>query len=369
MGRAKQLLIPTRAAGCEYLLQDEFTTARAAGAVNGTPTDPPGDTRVATDTGNRLSISGGAAQFALGGAGGDPGLWYSQKTHALGLMLAASVRFDGSSADNIFTLGWDTNQAGRPNATSLRTGAGGKFLLYNSEYGVAADNVGTYVTNTDYCLALVQRAAGSYVFIKGGIYTQWTHLWPLGTGAADWYPNISDYNRTAEVTYIRISQLAAPFDSAYDFATERLAGARSAGDTFAHEADYVGHFTVTTVPTGGQIEFWFRIQDSSNYWAVTVNAAGDLDLDEVVAGSPTQRATAAGVISNGDVITITADDETISVFDGNTRRIHYTSAANFKTEISGELDTEGTGGAVSDIVIYPRTLSGQALNELNKCST
>src|SRR5690606_5532771 len=90
--------------------------------------------------------------------------------------------------------------------------------------------------------------------------------------------------------------LRAPWNTDYGIATQRLAGARSAGDTFTHEADCLLEFTVTTLPSADQIEMRFRAQDASNYWQVTVDSSGNLDLDEVVGGVVTQRGTAAGVI-------------------------------------------------------------------------
>ncbi len=164
----------------------------------------------------------------------------------------------------------------------------------------------------------------------------------------------------------RGSQLPTPWDSDNGIATQVLAGVRAAGDTFTHEADCLIEFEVTTVPAALQIELRFRIQDASNFWQVTIDSTGALDLDEVVATVVTQRGTAAGVIVNGDRIVIIADDETIRVYEANVLRITYALAVNFKTETAGELETEGTGGAVSDIISWPRVISGDALTALNR---
>jgi hypothetical protein len=168
--------------------------------------------------------------------------------------------------------------------------------------------------------------------------------------------------------FVRVAQLTAPWNASdYGLATQQLAGARAPGDTFTHEANCLIEFTVATLPGAGtQIELRFRVQDATNYWQVTVDSTGALDLDEVVAGVVTQRGTAAGVIANGDRIVITAVGQTIKVYEANTLRITYATAANFATETDGELETEGTGGAVTDIVSWPRTLSGAALAELQR---
>ena len=97
-----------------------------------------------------------------------------------------------------------------------------------------------------------------------------------------------------------------------------------------------------------------------------------MSLDEIVGGSPTVRGSSAGVVANGGRIVIIADDTTIKIYttvkkyEANNLQITYTSATNFKTETDGELDNLGTGGAVSDLISWPRTLSGAALTELEK---
>src|SRR3990167_322284 len=61
-----------------YTLNDQFTTDRAAGAVNGTSAEPTGGTRTVVDTNSKLSISGSQLSFATGGVdyGVNPGIWY-----------------------------------------------------------------------------------------------------------------------------------------------------------------------------------------------------------------------------------------------------------------------------------------------------
>ena len=46
--------------GVSYLLRDEFTSALAAGSVNGTAAEPGPGTRAVTDANSKLSITGGA---------------------------------------------------------------------------------------------------------------------------------------------------------------------------------------------------------------------------------------------------------------------------------------------------------------------
>jgi hypothetical protein len=62
---------------------------------------------------------------------------------------------------------------------------------------------------------------------------------------------------------------------------------------------------------------------------------------------------------------VIADGTTIRVYANNVLKITYTSATNFQTATQGRVYL-GTGGAVSDIVTYPRYLSGEALTVLNR---
>ena len=206
-----------------------------------------------------------------------------------------------------------------------------------------------------------------HYLIKGGAFADWRLMLPtVGGSGLTIYPGISCVDGDGWHDNVSLQQLGAPWDTAYGIATQRLAGARSAGDTFTHEADCSIEFTVATLPTAGQVELFFRIQDATNYWQVTVDSTGALDLDEVVAGAATQRGTSAGAITAGERIVINAHSQTIDVFDPGARHIHYTTAANFLTETDGELNDEGTGGAVTDIVSWPYALSGAALAQLTR---
>ena len=163
---------------------------------------------------------------------------------------------------------------------------------------------------------------------------------------------------------IRVSDLAAPWNTDDGIATVILSGARSPGDTWTHEANHLTYTAITTLPTLLQIEFRLRIQDTLNYWQVTVDSAGKMDLDEVVAGVATERGTSTTVTA-GERMGWIADGSTIAVYDSTARRINYATASNFATATSGELTTEGTGGAVTGIEVWPRTLSGTAKDALD----
>ncbi len=74
-----------------YLVNDTFTTDRAAGAVNGTDAEPGPGRRTVTDAGARISLTGGKARFAGGVAfndysGANVNYWLSGMPQALALI-------------------------------------------------------------------------------------------------------------------------------------------------------------------------------------------------------------------------------------------------------------------------------------------
>ncbi len=227
-------------------------------------------------------------------------------------------------------------------------------LEIRDDADIAIDD--TFDAATDYDLVVILRTNGAWFYVRGGVFTAWTLIWiSITDTTSPLNAVINSFNQAVgdAIKALSVSQLGAPFTDDFGIATDRLAGARSAGDTFTHTADCFIEFTVTTVPSALQIEMSFRIQDATNRWKVTVDSSGDTDLDEIVAGAPTQRGTAAAVIVDGERMSIRAIGTTIKVYDSSAVRIAFTSASNFQTETDGELDTEGTGGAVDDIVASP----------------
>lgn len=343
-----------------YTLLDQFITNEAAPMASPRTCEPgPGMLNI-VDTGNNLSIAANRLTAAPGVGNGDPGIYIpATLSRAAGRSLFATVQLSG--AGNAW-WGWSL-------ATSIALGEGTLFFrsTANIYHASTTTQLMPYANSVDYKIGSILRSNGDFLVIKGGAFTEWTLLWvAYGFTTANLYAGFGGASVGANrlTDNLRIVDLPVPFDTDYGISTQRLAGARSAGDTFTHEANCLIEFTETTRPTGGQTEVFIRQQDASNYWQVTVDSAGNLDLDEVVAGVPTQRGTAAGVIANGDRIVVIADGTTFRVYEANTLRITYAAAVNFATETDGKLNDEGTAGSVSDIVAYPRVFSGAALTIL-----
>jgi len=200
-----------------YTLNDTFNTDLAAGAVNGTLATDGVSARLVTDANSKLSISGGTMNFATGGVTwGDPGIWYPSVSRVAGRMLVGKInRALGSSI-----IGFGAATSGFPSDSVVYTDGSGNIW---HDGGSAV--VGSEATGTDYITATILRGSGSYTFIKGGAYTNWTLLWVKSTSStATLYPGVSvGTNATVySADNIRIpSALWLPTPLAYDtFATD-----------------------------------------------------------------------------------------------------------------------------------------------------
>ncbi len=299
-------------------------------------------------------------------ASGDPGITSEGFARASGLVFYCTVTT--STISDRCQVGFDAQTTGGTDrfASAMFFRESGALRVYDE---AAQPLVEAYAELYKYEVAIVLRSVGAFYYIKGGLFTNWELVWVgVSEASSPMYARILINTLAGLVTThdtMRVSQLSAPWTDDYGIATDRLAGARSAGDTFTHEADCLLEYTVDTLPTStNRIRVALRRQDADNYWHNRVESTGQVNLYEVVSGSPALRAASgAGVASAGSRVVIIADDEAIKVYTDNALLFTYSSAVNFKTETAGALDDEG-GGSVSDIVSWPRTLSGSAKDAL-----
>jgi hypothetical protein len=192
-------LLLTQKAAIQYLLRDEFSTDLAAGSVNGTASEPGPGTRVVTDTGSKLSISGGVLSFATGGvAAGNPGVYLGPYARTVGRFFYAATVL----TTDTFAIGWDTD-----NLSTLYDGF--RFASSSNLNILSAGGpiiVGSWASATTYLVCVVMRAAGSLYFIKGGAFTNWTMIYASTTGSASFYASGAAANTTsvATIDYIRV---------------------------------------------------------------------------------------------------------------------------------------------------------------------
>ncbi len=214
--------------------------------------------------------------------------------------------------------------------------------------------------NATYEFMVVLRAAGALYYIRGGGFAAWTlfHVDNVVTTSPLYGMIANPSNVAASVSEgidssFRTAYLGGSHASEYGVATQRLAGARAALDTFTHTPDCLIEFVITTLPSAGSIDIHFRKTDASNYWLIRISTTGALTLFEVVATVETQRATAAAVISNGHRALVRAWGGTIAAASNDTSRWSYTSAITSIGATAGSVASLGTGGAVADLVAWP----------------
>ena len=350
-----------------YMLRDDFTTAAAAPLTSPRSAEPGPGMLTVTDVENKLSVSGEALQIASGRTvpvSLDPAVFETNATvRAVGY--AAIFKFSVVTHVNGPYIGFSALSSPTANSNIAVYTSGN--VITGRFYGQSDVNLLPYSNGEQITgVVILQTNRATILIKKAGVwYVGYVSL----AGSTNYRAFVGNYSSIGiSVDFLRTLMLPAPFSTDYGFASQQLAGARSAGDTLTHAANCLLEWTQTAIPSALQTEVRFRIQDATNYWQVTVDSTGALDLDEVVAGTPTQRGTAAGVIANGDRIVVIADGTTIRVYEANTLRITYTSAANFATATAGKLETEGTGGSVSDLVSWPRTLTGSAAAILDQVS-
>jgi len=174
-GQGGRVAGPNRFVGPPYyLVNDTFTTGRAAGAVNGTDAEPGPGRRTVVDTNSKLSLSGGNAVFATGGVGnGDPSIRYAGQNRVGGRLLTAELIYDSAVG---FSAGFDTDTSGGLNAANLNASSTNLRAMAD---GVSVV-VGAIVLGATYKLCVVLRESGAYYFVKGGTFTNWTLVWING---------------------------------------------------------------------------------------------------------------------------------------------------------------------------------------------
>lgn len=194
----------------KYLIHDKFSTALPAGSVNGTAAEPGPGTRTVVDTGSKLSIDSGDAYFnGGGGVWGDPGICYANipVTRVAGRMLFGTLK---AAATN--TIGqriqFNTSASSGLSATSkvgIYLGNTAGFNIYESSTITFNLIIAPFAANTAYKVVSILRGAGTHYLIKGGIYTNWTFLFPTNSSTdATLYAWIDNYSAVSRTSFIRI---------------------------------------------------------------------------------------------------------------------------------------------------------------------
>lgn len=374
--------------GVKYLLRDEFTDTRAAGAVNGTPATPGPGTRVVVDTGSKLSIGSGVASFTPAASMGDPGLWYAALSRVAGLVLKLEWTLATRQQADV---GWDSGQSGGlVQSFSCPDGTG---QLNARDNGLTA--IGTLAAATSYELACVLRASGAHYLIKGGAYTQWSLLWPGNRLAADpLYPALvnryatytSSYIRVPDITWSPTPLVSDSFDRAngaigtsdgagceetaartpawaQDVGTWTIATNKGVCSTLAGglgiatlETGNVNHITTDTVArTGNELGVVLRYADADNYIRA-IHDGTNCKLIKRVATVETDVISAAVAIGAGEIRVI-PDGTSFSLYLNNAQ-VGATSTINdaaLQTSSLAGLYSTNVANTFDDFYTFSRT--------------
>lgn len=341
--------------GLTYLIRDQFATDAAAPLTTPRTCEPGPGTLTLVQTDGQFSIVGGAFTFPAQGTPvwGNQGAYGASLARVAGRALLGTLRFSALGANGGF-IGF-----GGASAVFTDLISAGIFWYSGGVAAVLADGStplsGALATATDYQCAVILRATGSFVLIKGGAFTNWALLWvdAAGSGATG-RPKFGNKDLAGTLDDFRVLDLPAFATDPY---TENHSGSQSAGQTFVHAADGQVEWIETTRPSAASTLIFFRYQDASNYWQAEVNSSGDFLLKEVVAGVPTTRGTASAVVSSGHRCVVSFNGTTIRGFSNNAARWTYASAANFQSATAGQVNALGTSGVVSNLISWPRDMS------------
>ena len=337
--------------------KDNFSISDSAPITNPLVADRFGTLNVVLDSADNTDVANGNFEFNGAVVQADPRIYTTESwAREAGRAFFFRARIVTGSDSNIF-VGIDSLTTSRPNDNGFNLRTIPDFRLLVNSTSLSGSFVLTI--DIDYDFVIVCRDAGAFYYVKGGSeFPSWTLVFvdsattssPVFLGFA---ANDVGVSQSVVLDTAGVVLLHGEYSTDFGLSIDHLSGSRSAGDTFVHSADTIIEFVETTVPSALQTELSFRVQDADNKWTTTIDSANTIDLNEVVAGTPTQRATSVGTIVNGDRIQLRLIDEVITTLDPTGQLSIYSSAANFKTETSGELDTEGTNGAVDDIATWP----------------
>ena len=203
----------------QYLYRDDFTTNLGIGLIDGTATEPGPGTRYLCDdhddpTTTLSYISGGVLVLdgtddtqvyrILGPAGATD--------RVNGRTVIAKIKLTDINSD--YYIEWFYDDFIFPGLyfTSV---IDANLKIYNS---IALDELGTYVLNTEYYVAIQLHTTGISSYIKGGAYTDWTYLITSVVGGACtpvlpaiWYSGgagVLDYLYTMRVPLVPITDIS-----------------------------------------------------------------------------------------------------------------------------------------------------------------
>ena len=195
-----------------YLFKDEFTTARAVGAINGTAAEPGPGTRSATDTGSIMTIHDDVIDLGAGdGSYTTPRVSPTGSfVRTLGKTIFARIKMGATNKGAV--VGFvKTLPLYSSNSISIRPHTNGKFAMMNrdGESINTADTGEVYVAGQYYDVAIQIRASGYYWYIRSENTWKLVKISELGT-TTPLTPILSSVDNPIICDFIRMATLRTP---------------------------------------------------------------------------------------------------------------------------------------------------------------
>lgn len=368
-----------------YFLYDDFTTARAAGAINGTQAEPVGGTRTVNDANGKISIAGGLLEFVTGGVANDWVYWNeSAFTHTAGRVFRADI--SARAASSSLNFGYDLTAVASTIHNGFRIGT--TTIEYVS---MGAAILSIPITNTPISLAVLTRAAGFFYFAKGGGLTKWTLINYSASDAGLNIPEIQRANTTADFD-VSLVKMPKRYYSISPYTSDGFSGAATDGNGVAEGGasgltyTAVGTWGVSggacscsalsgglgfrylatsspdvivdsaTTRAGGVIGVVARYEDANNY-IIAYHDGTNLKIDKVVAGVTTNLSSQARTYAAGASVRLTVRG-TSAVAQYNTlTSVVVTVPAS--TSVNHGLYTTDTGNTFDNFQVWPTGAEGQ----------
>lgn len=333
-----------------FLLADDFSVDDAAPLTSPHACDITGSMNV-TDPGNFLSIASGELQFAgMTTANTTPRIMNASSiARAAGLMIVASIRVNTLPQ---LSVGWRSgSDAGSPNRSAVVLHNTSVALNYNA-YLLSLLGSDFISANTQYLVASVLKATGSYLFIKGGVFTRWTMIWSDATEtSATLFGGIGAANTDGTNSYVKRIRILQSTNALYT-AVEGLAiyneNTPADNSSRSGSADGIKQMDVTAAGIlAGNAHLETRRADANNKWDMYVTSTGTFNLDSVVAGVATNRITSAGII----IATQNRIFRQISY--GSKHKCYQRQSSTVWAQIGSQVDVSLAGDAVdTELVTY-----------------
>jgi hypothetical protein len=338
-------------------LVDKFTTADAAPLTTPRSAEPGPGTFTVTDTGNKYDIATAKLTPNAAAAGSnDPMLVSGNIVRAAGMTFFANLaRTVFATTDWRSYFGFGGVVAGGP-VGSLGSSSSNTKMLAGAAVGTNIDNV----TDTFYDFFVVLRSTG-WLLIRGTTLAYVDFASTTTPLAAGFWGGGSN-RALPTVDKVCVGQLGAPWSDDWGIVTNRVA-IPGVGETTTQVANAIVEMTWTAV-TGQTWNLMVRRTDDSNCWMIRSDQTGStIKIIQVQAGVETERASAAQTFTNGTPyrVHVICEGNVIKTSIGTADKAEYQSASFNNPATGVKTDRAGT-----NLVAWPRTISGAALTELAK---